>query len=112
MLRMEIALFLIIAMIAWFYFSSPRIHSPLHDTYSVLLIAVLLHLFFDGITVYTVANLDTVPVFLNSLVHRVFVGTMIIVEYLFYRYISELIREDTGIPSRLEKNSFHHVMHL
>ena len=96
MIRMEIALFLILAMVAAFYFSTPRIHSPLHETFSILLVAVLFHLILDTITVFTVNNLDLVPVFLNDTIHRLFIGTLIIVEYLFYQYMSNLIQEDAG----------------
>ena len=96
MIRMEIALFLILAMVAAFYFSTPRVHSPLHETFSILLVAVLSHLILDTITVFNVNNLELVPVFLNDTIHRLFIGTLIIVEYLFYQYMSNLIQEDAG----------------
>lgn len=102
MLRMEIALFLVLAMVAAFYYSTPRIHTPLHETFSILLAAVLFHLALDGISVFTVSNLDIVPVYLNDTIHRLFIGTLIIVEYLFYQYISNLIQEDTGKLSFLD----------
>ena len=61
MLRAEIGLFLVMAFIAYFYFSAEKKHSLLHETFSALLVAVLIHLVLDGITVYTVNHLDTVP---------------------------------------------------
>ena len=60
MLRMEIALFLVIAFVAYIYFSAEKERSELHRTFSVLLVVVLFHLVFDGITVYTVNRLETV----------------------------------------------------
>lgn len=54
MVRMEIACFLIIGMVAFMYFSAEKEGSELHRTFSILLIAVLIYLCFDGITVYTV----------------------------------------------------------
>lgn len=60
MLRMEIALFIVLAFIAYIYFSAEKKHTPLHRTFSVLLVVALLHLIFDGITVYTVNHLETV----------------------------------------------------
>ena len=42
MLRMEIALFLVLAFVAFIYFSAERRHTPLHRTFSLLLIVVLL----------------------------------------------------------------------
>lgn len=102
MIRMEIALFLVLAMIAWFYFSTPRIHSALHDTFSILLISGLANLLLDSITVYTVHHLDTVPLFLNNMFHRLFIGTMVITVYLFYQYISCLIQEEADSRTFLD----------
>lgn len=102
MLRMEIALFLVLAFIAYIYFSAEKKHTPLHRTFSVLLVVTLLHLVFDGITVYTVNHLETVPVLLNDIAHRLFIGTMILVFFLFYQYIAILVEEETGKPRILD----------
>ena len=66
MIRMEIALFLVIGMVALIYFSAEKKITKLHRTFSVLLIVLLVHLFFDGVTIYTVNHLDTVPILLND----------------------------------------------
>lgn len=102
MLRMEIALFLVLAFVAFIYFSAEKKHSQLHRTFSVLLIVVLFHLVFDGITVYTVNHLETVPRLLNDAFHRLFIGTMILIFYLFYQYIAILVENETGKPRRLD----------
>ena len=102
MLRMEIALFLILAFVAFVYFSAGRKHTTLHKTFSLLLIAMLVHLTFDGATIYTVNHLDTVPLVWNDLLHRFFIGTMVLVVYLFYQYIAILVEEETGKPRRLD----------
>ena len=95
MLRMEIALFLILAFVAFVYFSAGRKHTTLHKTFSLLLIAMLVHLAFDGATIYTVNHLDTVPLVWNDLLHRFFIGTMVLTVYLFYQYIAILVEEET-----------------
>lgn len=82
------------------YFSAGQRYSRLHKTFSVLLIAILINLVFDGVTVYTVNHLDSVPVFLNDILHRIFIGSMVFVVYLFYRYIAILVEEETGKPRR------------
>ena len=92
MLRMEIALFLVACFVAYIYFSAERKHSPLHRTFSGLLIAVLIHLLFDAATVYTVSHLDTVPVLLNDILHRFFIGTMVLIVYL-----SQLFKNEIGV---------------
>ena len=103
MLRMEIALFLVVSFVAYIYFTAEKKWSPLHETFSALLVVVLFHLVFDGITVYTVNHLDTVPRLLNDTFHRLFIGTMILIFFLFYQYIAILVEEETGKPRRLDK---------
>ena len=102
MLRMEIALFMVLAFVACVYFSAGRKNTPLHRTFSVLLVVVLAHLALDGVTVYTVHHLETVPRFLNDAVHRLFLGSMVLVIYLFYQYIAILVEDETGKPRRLD----------
>ena len=58
MLRMEIALFLILVLVGYMYFSAERRQSALHQTFSLLLIVLQIHLLFDAATVYTVNYLD------------------------------------------------------
>lgn len=95
MMRMEIALILVLVFVAFIYFSAGRRNTPLHKTFSVLLVVTPFHLAFDAATVYTVNHLETVPLFLNEILHRMFIGTMVFVVYLFYRYISILVEEET-----------------
>lgn len=102
MLRMEIALFLVMAFVAAIYYSAGRRHTPLHRTFAVLLGTVLVHLLFDAATLYTVNHLDAVPRFWNDTLHRLFIGTMVLVVYLFYQYIAILVSEASGQPRRLD----------
>ena len=102
MLRMEIALFLVLAFVAYIYFSAEKEQAALHRTFAGLLITVLAHLVLDGVTVYTVNHLDAVPRLLNDAVHRLFLGSMVLVIYLFYQYIAILVEEETGKPRRLD----------
>lgn len=102
MLRMEIALILALAFVAYIYFSAGKKHSLQHRTFSLLLIVVLVHLAFDAATIYTVNHLDSVPLILNHILHRLFVGTMVLTIYLFYQYISILVEDETGQPRRLD----------
>ena len=102
MLRMEIALFLVLSFVAFLYFSAERKEVPLHRMFSGILIAMLIHLAFDGATIYTVNHLDTVPKTLNDLLHRLFIGSLVLCVCLFYQYIAILVEEETGKPRKLE----------
>lgn len=95
MLRMEIALIIILGFIAYMYYSAERKHTKLHRTFSILLLVVIVHLVFDAVTIYTVNHLEQVPLVVNDAFHRVFVGTMAGVLYLFYRYIAAVVEEET-----------------
>ena len=57
----------------------------------------------DGVTVCTVNHLETVPRLLNDAVHRLFLGSMVLVIYLFYQYIAILVEEETGKTRRLDR---------
>lgn len=102
MIRMEIALILILIFVACMYFSAERKHSMLHRTFSVLLVVVIGHLIFDAVTIYTVNHLNTVPRIWNDISHRIFVGSMAFVVYLFYEYIAVLVQEETGKRRKLD----------
>ena len=95
MMRMEIALILVLVFVAFIYFGAGKRNTPLHKTFSSLLLITPLHLAFDAATVYTVNHLEAVPPFLNEILHRLFIGTMVLIVYLFYRYISILVEEET-----------------
>ena len=96
MVRMEVALILVLAFVAFMYFTAERKYTNLHRTFSVVLISMLVHLSFDAITIYTVNHLDKVPLLLNDILHRFFIGTMVLVLYLFYQYLVILVEEETG----------------
>lgn len=102
MIRMEIALILVLAFIAYIYFGAERKHTLLHRIFSALLITLIVNLVFDAATVYTVNHLDTVPELLNEMLHRLFIGTMVLVVYLFYQYIAILVEEETGKARSLD----------
>ncbi len=102
MLRMEIALLLVFCFIAYIYFSAGRKYTLLHKTFSALLITMLVHLMFDTATVYTVNHLDTVPRLLNDMLHRFFIGSMVLVMYLLYRYIAVLVEEESRKRRKLD----------
>ena len=100
MLRMEIALILVLCFVSFVYFSAERKRTSLHRTFALILIIAPIHLILDADTVYTVNHLDTVPRFLNDLIHRFFIGSMVLVVFLFYLYIYLLMQEETGKGQR------------
>lgn len=102
MLRMEIALFIVVAFLAYNYFSAEGRHTKLHKIFSLLLTVVMSYLLLDAATVYTVNHLDTVPRLLNDILHRFYIAAMLLSMHLFYRYIATLVHKETGHSKRLE----------
>lgn len=102
MLRMEIALFLVMAFVAYMYFAAEKQHNLLHRIFSLLLVVMLLHLVLDGATLYTVCHLEEVPELLNDILHRLFIGTMVLLTYLYYQYIAVLIEIETEKKRKLD----------
>ncbi|MGN0374334.1 MAG: response regulator [Butyrivibrio sp.] len=99
MIRMEIACFLVIAFMAVMFFSAKREKTSSHRCFSALIILSMIHLLFDGITIVTVNHLEAVPLWFNTVVHKLFIGSMTVLFYLVYRYIYLL----TGEIKRLHK---------
>ena len=102
MLRMEIALFLVMAFVAYIYFTAEKQKNMLHRIFSVSLVVLLVHLALDAATLYAVCHLDTVPLWLTEALHRLFIGTMVLMTYLYYQYIAVLIEVKTGKRRRLD----------
>ncbi len=94
MIRMEMACFMVIAFMAVMYFSARRQKNKMHRIFSVMLVASMVNLLFDAITIHTVNNRDTVAPWINDLAHKLFIGTMVLVFYLVYRYIIAIAEEE------------------
>ncbi len=96
MLRMEMACFFVIMLMSILYFSAKRKKTKLHMIFLAILVLSMVHLVFDAATIYTVNRIDIIPTWINDAVHRLFIGTMVILFYLFYRYVVVMIEEESG----------------
>lgn len=96
LLRMEVVCFIILLFLAVVFFSAKREKTNLHKLFSLVIISLMTHLVFDGITVYTVNNLDTVPPLLNDVCHKFYLGTMLLTLNLICQYICCVIHEEVN----------------
>ena len=94
MIRMEMACFMVIAFMAVMYFSARRQKNKMHRIFSAMLVTSMINLLFDAVTIHTVNNRDTVAPWINDLAHKLFIGTMVLVFYLVYRYIIAIVEEE------------------
>lgn len=63
----------------------------------------MLNLILDATTIYTVNHLQTIPGLLNDLLHRLFIGDIVLVSYLTYDYILLLIKDETNKQIEIPK---------
>lgn len=95
MIRMEIACFLVVAFMAIMYFSAKRENTKLHKVFSVYLILSMFHLILDASTIYTVNHMEKIPGWVNDILHRLFIGSMLVLFFLIYRYILLLVEDES-----------------
>ncbi|MBO5165601.1 MAG: response regulator [Lachnospiraceae bacterium] len=106
MIRMEMACFFVVAFMAIVYFSAKRERTRLHKIFSTFLLLSMVHLLLDAATIYTVNRLEEIPGWVNDILHRLFIGTMVILFCLVYRYIILLVKEEVNQTQRLSGFSF------
>ena len=94
-IRMEIACFLVLVFMAIMYFTAKRENTQVHKVFSGMLVLSLIHTVLDGVTVYTVNHLESIPLWVNDVLHRLFLGTMSCIFYLVYAYIVLLVEDET-----------------
>ena len=75
---MAIALFLVMAYVAYIYFTAEKQHKLLHRFFSVFLVVMLAQLVFGAATLYAVCHLEALPLWLTEILHRLFIGTMVL----------------------------------
>lgn len=96
MYKTQIACEIFIFFIGVLYFSTPGQKNQSSKWFSKLLVCTFLQLVFDVLSVYTVNHLDTVSPIVNRIVHIFFMGFMLVIFYIAYKYLETIIEEETG----------------
>lgn len=96
MYKTQIACAILIFFIAILYFSSSGKKNKSSKWFSILLVCSFLQLIFDVISVYTVNHLDTVSPIVNRIVHIFYMGLMLSIFYIAYKYLESIIEEEIG----------------
>ena len=92
-MKLQVCCLVIICFLIGLYFSAKRKKSQEHTIFSALLICSCINLIFDGITVYTIHHLETVSSMWNTVFHKLFFTSMVVVSYLIFQYCMTLIRQ-------------------
>lgn len=96
MCKTQIICCIIVFFIGVFYFVSAREKTKSHVWYSALIILSLFQLVFDTLSVITVNNLETIPQWINRLVHQTFMTLMLAIFFVVYKYIETVIEDEIG----------------
>lgn len=92
-MKLQVCCLIIICFLIGLYFSAKRKKSHEHTIFSALLFCACINLIFDGITVYTIHHLETVSSMWNTVFHKLFFTSMVVVSYLIFQYCMTLIRQ-------------------
>ena len=87
----------IVNLVLILFLSTKKEKTTTNKLYSLLLFDAVAQMLLDLATVYTVNNMDTVPAFVNDLVHRLSFTTLILFGYLTFKYIRALIEHEIKI---------------
>ncbi len=96
MYKGQIICIIIIFVIGTLYFTSERKRTESFKWFSAFLITSFTQILFDIGSVYTVNHLESVSGFLNRLVHCFYMGLMLLLFYIVYKYLEVLIQEEKG----------------
>lgn len=96
MYKTQIACEIFIFFIGVLYFSSTGKKNKSSRWFSTMLVCTFLQLLFDVITVYTVNHLEVVSPIVNRVMHIFYMGFMLTIFYLAYKYLECLIEEEIG----------------
>ncbi len=97
MYKTQLICCIIVFFIGVFYFVSVKNRkTKSHIWYSTLLITSVLQLIFDVLSVVTVNNPDTIPLWINNLVHQCFMALMLVIFLAVYKYLETVIEAEIG----------------
>ena len=96
MYKTQAACLIVIFFIGVMNFSAHNKKTRSSGWFSALLVCTSLQLVFDMLSVYTVNHLETVSPVINRIVHDFYMGFMLSIFYLAYKYIETMIEEELG----------------
>lgn len=100
MYRMEVACLVIILFVAVLYVSVKRQKTYIHNLFLGLMVCSIINLVFDMVTLYTVNHIREIPQWVNHVCHQIFIGSLVIVLYMTFKYILLLIDQDIAKPKK------------
>ncbi len=110
MFKSQLICCFIVFFIGLFYFVSARERNKTHNWYSALLIVSFFQLVFDVLSVITVNHLDTIPAWINHVVHIFFMGLLLTIFFAVYKYLESVIEYE--LKDLFKKNKFIYALFI
>lgn len=98
MYKTQISCAIIILFLGLLYFTAKNSKQKSSKWFSALLVTSFFQLLFDIFSVYTVNHLTTVSPIVNRIIHCFYMGLMLIIFYIAYKYLETIIEEEIGKP--------------
>ena len=105
MYKTQIFCIIVLLFIGAFYWTNRKGTDQVSKWFLRLLSVSIVQLIFDIITVYTVNHLETVPPLINRWAHNIYLGLMLTVFYLAYKYLENVLVEETGNKAYMLKGA-------
>ena len=96
MFKTQMVCLMVILFIGAVYFGAHNRKNKSSKWFVALLTCSSLQLVFDMASVYTVNHLETVSPIVNRIVHIFYMGFMLSIFYIVYKYIETMIEEEVG----------------
>lgn len=103
MYKLQIGCLIILLFIAIIFGLMNKKKSRMHRLFGTILLVGIVQIAFDAVTVYTVNHLETVSPLLNQIVHRIFMGLLMLYMGLVYVYCVALVEEKMRIRLGVSK---------
>lgn len=100
--KMQIACLCFIGYLIIYYLSNRHLNTRSSRIFKKLLVVCIINLFLDMLSIYTVNNLDIVPMAFNNLATKLFIISINVYIYLICCYILNLIEQNTMFSNGLE----------
>lgn len=102
-MKASLACLLLVIYMGIFYFSNKHLPLKATEIFSYYYASALILTAFDLITLYTVNNLDSVPVIINLIAHIIYLLSINTTLYMYFLYLRSLLENKLKIPGRVRK---------
>ncbi len=99
-MRFQIAAMMFLLIMIIFYSKGKKLPKLSTRWFSIMLGVTAINILFDMVTVYTIWNLDSVPIWFTRLSHQIVIASLNTIMFFYYLYINILVAEQNHLIKR------------